>query len=105
MRDCERCGGEVSWTCDTIEMIGGVAAHLCNSCRREFNDFCIESSEWRALSELKALRLHYHSLAQSQRPVSEEAWMEFAAKDVELDKALAAMSNRFLATKAARVEK
>lgn len=101
MRDCERCGGEVSWTDDTVDLVGGVPATLCNPCQREFNVVLLESKEFSELSLVQAEQAHYLCLAQAQEPVSHRLWEEHLRRCGEIQKALAALSRRFLDSKVA----
>lgn len=101
MRTCERCGDDVSWTCDTVEMIGGVPAHLCNGCRREFNDFILASSEYEVDVKLAAREAYYSSLAMAKQPVSQEEWESLAADKSDMKRAFALLSKAFLAGKPA----
>jgi hypothetical protein len=105
MRNCERCGGEVSWTDDTVRLAGTVTATLCNPCLRQYNDYFYESAEFAESILVAAQSAHYDSLATAGQPVSQEAWLDQARWQAANQKAMAAMSNRFLATVPARVER
>jgi hypothetical protein len=76
MRNCQRCGGEVSWTSDKIRLFGGVSAHLCVNCETEFDRLFKDHPLFTELNRLTAREAHYASLAYAQRPVSEDAWAE-----------------------------
>lgn len=101
MRDCERCGGEVSWTDDTVDLAGGVPATLCNPCQREFNTIFFESKEFFESGLVQAEASHYLSLAHAQQPVMRILWEEHFQRAGECNKALAALSRRFLDAKVA----
>lgn len=90
MRDCQRCGGAVSWTNDTATLYGGVVAHLCNPCKTEWTARLdagpIRADQVRA----KARESHYDSLAAAGTPVSEADWLALVeANDANLRRAYA----------------
>lgn len=104
MRECERCGGEVSWTNDTVILIAHMPAHLCTSCGRDHTVLVNASEEWRERTLLDARVAHYQSLAQARRPVSLEEWECLYAGLRMNDRAFTELTAEFLLTKPAEVE-
>jgi hypothetical protein len=88
MRNCQRCGGEVSWTSDKVGLIGGVKAHLCTKCETEWDRLSQDQPVWADLRRNTARYNHYVSLAYAQRPVSEEAWVELVAERDRVERQL-----------------
>jgi hypothetical protein len=75
MRNCQRCvTGEVSWTSDTVSLIGDVPATLCNPCRVEWASIVRDCPAWQRKVELEARQAHYESLARAGTPVTEADW-------------------------------
>jgi hypothetical protein len=74
VRDCQRCGAEVSWSNDTCKLFGEVYAHLCNPCRTEFDGVVRSQPLWARFLALKARESYYDSLATGQYPVDEARW-------------------------------
>jgi hypothetical protein len=75
MRGCKRCKGEVSWTADTVILMGGVKAHLCNDCRTDFHAYVTQLPEWGEKLVLEARGHYFEGLAKGGRPKTEEDYL------------------------------
>jgi hypothetical protein len=97
MRNCQRCGNrEVSWTDDTIMLVGDVAATLCNACRTEFSAVVRDTAAWRRRIELDARQNHYVSLSRAGTPVGEAEWVALRSDQDDFDKELHAIAVEFV---------
>jgi hypothetical protein len=86
MRNCQRCGGEVSWTNDKVSLYGGVSAHLCTKCETEWDRVFMDHPLTADLFRLSARGAHYHSLALARQPVGEEAWAELTIGKARIER-------------------
>jgi hypothetical protein len=86
MRNCQRCGGEVSWTVDKIRLFGGVSAHLCVNCETQWDRFFKDHSLFAESLVLSAREVYYASLASARQPVSEEAWAELTTARARIER-------------------
>jgi hypothetical protein len=82
MRLCKRCGGDVSWTHDTVTLIGGVTCHLCNACRTDFHGWLLAQP---IADESDRLKAHGAAL-ESREQTSEAAWEAHFAAVLELER-------------------
>lgn len=94
MITCERCGNDVFWTCDTVQLFGGYIAHFCTECRREWHVLC-DAETGQESSELKARHMHYECLALGDQPVSEQEWKELAEQGRKLEQKAFALATKF----------
>lgn len=86
MRDCNRCGNEVSYTNDQASLLGGVRSHLCAECMTEWHEHISTTAVWERLIEHNAKERHYESLATAQQPVSLEQWRELEETHEAIEK-------------------
>jgi len=95
---CEKCGSDVSWTCDTIKLRGGVNVHLCVACLREWNDLCKDMFNDRD-SELKARMAYLSGLATAGQCPDESAFLDVVKKETALDTECRVLAKEFLSVK------
>jgi hypothetical protein len=74
---CQRCKtGEVSWTSDTVKLIGGVHAHLCADCLTAGDGIAKASPLWDRLLVLDAREAHLDSRAEAGDAPTEKEWAD-----------------------------
>lgn len=85
MRDCSRCGGELSYTDDKSKLFGGVQAHLCVECLTEWGELLTGHELWKKVGENAARKNHFCSLAEAQTPVEEHQWQTLQSERLQLE--------------------
>jgi hypothetical protein len=86
MRNCQRCGGEDSWTGQVASLFGGVVAHLCTKCATEWDRLFKDHPLIAEVNSLNSREVYYASLACAQRPVGEEAWAELTTAKARIER-------------------
>lgn len=95
MRDCKRCRGEVSWTHDTIILVGEYRVHLCNDCINAFTkSFFAAPLNARRDSNFSQGR-HFDSLAKAGQPVDEAAWQLWGSENNAINAECFAFADAF----------
>lgn len=97
MRNCQRCTtGEVSWTDDTVRLIGGVHANLCPECLTEHDGVIRNHPLFQEAMNLDGRRDYLVSLARSEKPPKEKDWAEYYQDKAALELRLRDVSLEFV---------
>jgi hypothetical protein len=94
---CQRCKtGEVSWTHDTVKLIGGVHAHLCADCLTAGDGIVKASPLWDRVLILEARDAHLSSRADAGDAPTEREWADLFRDRDALDREFRLLSLEFV---------